>query len=131
MKRLILCLCCLWAVALQAKPPVLLPVKNELQFTGAFIYPQDVSVPAEMKAAPPPHYPAEWRDRGVEGEAQVAYIINEKGRTEQVQVATATDRQFGDAAVEAVKKWRFAPAKKDGRPARVLVTHRLKFTLNP
>lgn len=130
MKKLI-ALFCVAACVLVAQPPVLKPVKNDAVFTGAFLYPKDVSVPAEAVKTPPPSYPSEWRDRDVKGEVQIAYIINEKGRTEQVQVITANDEQFGAVAVAALKQWRFRPAKKDGKPVRVLVSHPIVFTLSP
>ncbi|MBI5422858.1 MAG: energy transducer TonB [Opitutae bacterium] len=129
MKRIVVCVCCLLGGGLLAKPPVLHPVKNDVQFTGQFFYPKDIEVPPAMKEVPPPAYPSEWRDRTIEGEAQVAFLINEKGRTEQVQAVTATDVHFATAAIEAVKKWRFKPAKKDGKPARVLIVQTIKFTL--
>lgn len=100
------------ACVLVAQPPILKPVKNDAAFTGTFLYPKDVTVPAEMVNAPPPSYPSVWRDRDVKGQVQIAYLINEKGRTEQVQVITANDEQFGKVAVDAVKKWRFRQRKK-------------------
>ncbi len=130
MKKLIV-LFCVAACALVAQPPILKPVKNDAVFTGTFLYPKDVSVPAEPVNTPAPSYPSEWRDRDVKGEVQIAYLINEKGRTEQVQVITANDEQFGKVAVEAAKKWRFRPAKKDGKPVRVLMSHPIMFTVLP
>lgn len=129
MKRIVICVCCFLAGGLLAKPPELHPVKNDVQFTGQFFYPKDIEVPPAMRDVPPPSYPSEWRNRAVEGDAQVAFIINEKGRTEQVQAVTATDAQFATAATNAVKKWRFKPAKKTGQPVRVLIVQTIKFTL--
>ncbi len=130
MKKLIV-LFCVAACALGAQPPILKPVKSDATFTGTFLYPKDVSVPPDAVKTPPPSYPGEWRDRDVKGEVQIAYLINEKGRTEQVQVIAANDEQFGHAAVAAVKQWRFRPAKKDGKSVRVLVSHPIIFTLSP
>ena len=64
-----------------------------------------------------------------EGQAEIAYIVNEKGRTEEVQIATATNQEFGEAARDAVARWRFKPGKKDGKPVRTAVVQIVTFNL--
>lgn len=117
------------ACALFAARPEPVPVKNEVKFTGVYFAPDEVSEKASATKMPPPSYPHEWSRQGLHGKAVVAFIINQKGRPEQVQAVSATDAAFGWEAVEAVKKWRFKPARKDGAPVSVLVRQLIEFHL--
>mgnify|MGYP003654610595 CR=1 FL=1 len=48
----------------------------------------------------------------------VLFIVNERGRVESPKVQKSTNSSFDRAAIEAVKKWRFEPGKKNGKPVR-------------
>ena len=106
------------------------PVKNEFKLTGTYYKVGEVSEKATAVKLPPPQYPFQWSRARVQGSADVIFIINEKGRTEEIQAVSATDAAFATAAVEAVKKWRFKPAKKDGAPVRVVIVQKIEFNLD-
>lgn len=116
--------------ALGAKPTVPTPVKNEVQFTGEFILAKDATTLSELTKQVVPNYPVQMRQAHLTGEAQIAFLIDEKGRTEQVQVLSASDASFGDAAVAAVKKWRFKPGKKDGKTVKIATAMPVSFRLD-
>ena len=63
-----------------------------------------------------PVYPPELKQYNVSGDALIAFIVTTDGTTDQVQVVKATHRGFADAAVESIKKWRYTPATKNGKP---------------
>lgn len=112
-----------------AAQPAPRPVQSKFTFTGEFFKTSEVDQkPTALKVAGP-QYPQGWAPARVAGETQIAFIINAKGRTEQVQVVTATDEAFGDAAREAVLKWRFKAAKKDGKPVAVAIVQKVEFNL--
>ncbi|MEZ5978085.1 MAG: energy transducer TonB [Planctomycetota bacterium] len=46
----------------------------------------------------------------------IAFDVDVRGRVKNPVVLDSTDPAFDKAAVEAVKKWRFDPARKDGEP---------------
>lgn len=46
----------------------------------------------------------------------VVFIVNAKGRVENVRVQQSTDSVFEQPALSAVSKWRFEPGRKDGNP---------------
>ncbi len=70
-----------------------------------------------------PDYPAAMRAAGIEGGAVVEFDVDASGAVVTARVVQETAREFGDAAVRAILKWRFEPGRKDGRavPFRMVV----------
>ena len=131
-KTQLVCIAALaFSVAAFGAKPTAAPVENKVSFTGEFVLVKDATTAPEAKKQDAPSYPAKMREAGIEGAVQIAYIVNTKGRTEEVQVVKATDASFGEACVEAVSKWRFKPGKKDGKAVRVLVVQPMYFSLEP
>lgn len=79
---------------------------------------------------PSPRYPADLLKRGVEGSAEVIFIINEVGMVDSIRVKSATHRQFGEAAVAAVIYWKFEPMTKNGKPTKVAFRQVFPFQLD-
>lgn len=73
----------------------------------------------EQKPAPrsqmPPQYPFEMRNASIEGEVAVEFIVDMNGNVRNPFVVRSTHREFEDAALQAISKWRFRPGRKDGR----------------
>lgn len=63
----------------------------------------------------PPQYPFEMRNAGIEGEVAVEFIVDMNGNVRNPFVVRSTHREFEDAALQAISKWRFRPGRKDGR----------------
>jgi protein TonB len=64
-----------------------------------------------------PEYPMRARQRGIEGWAQVGFTITETGTTKDVMVISShPGRVFNRAAVSAVRKWKFNPRVREGKP---------------
>lgn len=47
----------------------------------------------------------------------VVFIVDERGRVQDAAVQSSTDPAFNNAALSAVKQWRFEPAQRKGKPA--------------
>jgi len=63
-----------------------------------------------------PQYPMRAMDRGIEGWVEVAFTIDADGSVSGAKVtAAAPEDTFDKAVLNAVSKWRYAPAN-DGRP---------------
>ncbi len=82
-----------------------------------------------------PVYPSLALKAGVEGTVILKLIIGITGRVESAQVLTVVPpkaRGIGleDAAVQAVLKWKFKPAKAGGKAVRVYYNAPVKFKLN-
>ena len=76
-----------------------------------------------------PDYPAAMRAAGIAGDALVEFEVDASGAVVTARVVRESAREFGDAAVRAVLKWKFEPGRKDGRavPFRMVVP--IGFTL--
>jgi protein TonB len=64
-----------------------------------------------------PPYPSQLLRTGVEGKAVVRVLVGTDGRVKQVAIISADDPLFADASErQALRKWRFRPATRDGVP---------------
>jgi periplasmic protein TonB len=64
-----------------------------------------------------PRYPESARRRGIEGTVLLKMRITAQGRVEDVQVArSAGHPDLDESAMEAVRRWRFEPARRNGEP---------------
>ena len=79
-----------------------------------------------------PIYPMMARKLGREGKVMLKLTIDEKGNLSDVEVIDKAGYEFTEAAVEAVKKSTFLPAKKDGKPiaSRALLPIRFQLERN-
>jgi protein TonB len=78
-----------------------------------------------------PRYPEAARERGDEAEVVVEAWVAASGRVERAQVRASAGREFDAAALEAVRRARFYPASRDGKPVASAVAMRLHFELAP
>ena len=80
-----------------------------------------------------PIYPFMAKDRGVEGEVVLFFVVGPDGRVQKdtIEISQAVPGVvFNEAAVTAVKQWRFEPGRMNNKPAAVLMTVTLVFNLN-
>jgi protein TonB len=80
---------------------------------------------------PAPEYPSLSRRQGEEGRVLMKVLVSADGAAEDVQIekSSGSDR-LDNAAVAAVKKWRFIPAKKNNQPLSASVLVPMKFSLD-
>jgi len=76
---------------------------------------------------PQPEYPAALFKNKVSGEVKISLRIGSNGRVYDPKIETASDPAFGDAALTAVRLWRFLPKVKGGRPMETVATLPLTF----
>ncbi len=74
-----------------------------------------------------PKWPA-WpaNERMQTGVVVLDAVITEQGRIRDVHVVKGVPR-LSEAAVEAIRQWRFAPATEDGKPVAVKFTMTFNF----
>lgn len=77
-----------------------------------------------------PTYPRELREAGVSGVVMVKCMIDEQGNVAETTVVKSSNEKFDPPAVEALKKWKFKPARQDGKPVAIHVTIPIKFTVS-
>lgn len=66
-----------------------------------------------------PDYPRLAQTIRLEGRVFLRAVIGPDGTVEAAEVVRSTNRMFDDAALEAVRKWRYLPATQSGRPVSV------------
>ena len=62
---------------------------------------------------------------------KVEFVVDTTGRTSDITVKSASDRDLADAVVDAVKEWRFAPAVKNGAPVATRVVLPVRIVETP
>ncbi len=75
----------------------------------------------KLLVGPAPEYPAHLLRGRTVGTAVVEVLVDRKGRPQSPSVKSATDSAFGEAALEAVRQWRFIPQVRGGRPMEAKV----------
>jgi TonB family protein len=91
---------------------------------------QNAEAPA-FASVPYPLYPFEMVRSGITGTAQLQFRVRTDGAVENVRVLKASQKEFSEAAVAAVKTWRFLPLAKNAPnyPTSVEVVCAFKFEL--
>ena len=75
-----------------------------------------------------PPYPETARKRGIEGWVELAFTVTPKGTVEDVEVRNSSPANtFDDAAVRALRQWRFEPVERNGEKISQRAMVRLKF----
>ena len=87
-----------------------------------------VSAPRTL-FAPDPEYSDEARKAKFQGTVILICVVGPDGRTRDIRIARSLGMGLDQKAMEAVRIWRFDPARKDGHPVAVEVGVELNFRL--
>jgi TonB family protein len=68
-------------------------------------------------------------ERGIQGSVAVDVTVNRDGAVSNATIRRSLDAELAQAAVEAARQWRFAPATLAGKPVPVVVTIELTFSI--
>jgi protein TonB len=121
-------------VAEQPSPPPAPPKQAEAVEKAPPPAPEPVIEPPRFGAAylsnPAPQYPRISRRLGEEGSVLLRVLVAQSGdaNTVEVEKGSGSDR-LDEAALEAVKKWKFIPAKRNNQPISAYVLVPIKFSL--
>jgi periplasmic protein TonB len=74
-------------------------------------------------------YPEVAKRSGLEGSVTVEALIGKDGSVEKVNVIKSDYDLFKDAAIDAMKRAKFTPARQNGTPLKVWVTRKINFKL--
>ena len=86
---------------------------------------------ANYGSNPKPNYPSIATSRGWEGTVYLLVKVSIDGESEQVSVQRSSGYEVLDeAAIEAVEKWKFLPAKRGNTPVSSSVIVPINFILN-
>ncbi|MEX2270826.1 MAG: energy transducer TonB [Vicinamibacterales bacterium] len=76
-----------------------------------------------------PSYTDEARRQGVEGDVVLEIIVRRDGTVGEVRVLRRLGAGLDHKAIDAVRQWRFAPARRMGAPVDVVVEVAVEFKL--
>jgi TonB family protein len=76
-----------------------------------------------------PVYPEDARRLTLEGDVVLEIVVRRDGTVGDVRVLHSLGNSLDQRAVEAVRQWRFDPARRRGVPVDVLVEGSVEFKL--
>jgi TonB family protein len=76
-----------------------------------------------------PEYSEEARKAKYQGTVLLYIEVDPSGHATNIRVQRSLGLGLDEKAIEAVKKWKFAPGKKDGKPVTVAATIEVNFRL--
>lgn len=89
---------------------------------------KDMSPPSVLYH-PEPSYSEAARQRRIQGVVGLNIVIGPEGNVRDVRIVHPLGMGLDDNAVKTVSTWRFAPAKREGRPVAVAVHVEVDFHL--
>ena len=75
-----------------------------------------------------PVYPDKLKDSGIEGEAQVKFIINKEGLVINPKIVSTDHEEFGPSALMASLNLKFNPVELEGKPINVEMERSFTFS---
>ena len=88
-----------------------------------------VGIPACIDC-PPPLYDDAARAAKYQGTIVLSVVVTPDGRSDSILVLKGAPFLLNKQAMEAVQKWKFKPAEKDGKPVRVRVPIEITLRVN-
>jgi periplasmic protein TonB len=76
-----------------------------------------------------PDYTEEGRRRHIEGDVVLEIIVRSDGSVGTVKLVQGLGAGLDQRAIDAVRQWRFSPAKRYGTPVDVIVEVAMEFKL--
>jgi TonB family protein len=85
---------------------------------------------ARYRETPTPVYPESARSEGREGRVLLRVLVDDRGRSKQVEINSSSGSEALDrAAAETIKRWRFYPAHFGGQPIESWLRIPIEFHL--
>ena len=85
---------------------------------------------ARYRDTPRPNYPDSARREGREGRVLLRVLVDDQGRSKKVEINSSSGSEALDrAAVEAIKRWRFHPARYGDSPVESWLRVPIEFHL--
>lgn len=88
----------------------------------------DIKAPERLSAVPPT-YPPIAQSARIEGDVILEAVIGVDGRVRDLRVLRSVPL-LDEAAIDAVKRWRYTPTRLNGVPVPVIMTVTVRFRLH-
>jgi TonB family protein len=79
--------------------------------------------------SPDPKYPKKESKAHRRGTVVLDLVVDADGLPRDIRVSLPLSPEFDGAALDAVKKWKFSPATKDGKPVATQIKVEVSFHL--
>lgn len=112
-----------------------LPTATFPEPVGDFVIPEvfevgDLDQPLLALARQQPLYPFYAKQRRIEGEVRVRFIVNKEGRVENITIVDAEPAEvFEDSVIRCVSSWRFRPGTINGVAVSSWAETTIRFVL--
>jgi TonB family protein len=90
---------------------------------------RDVNVPARLLSSSPLVYPPLARQAEIELDFPVEIVVDANGRVAAARAVSRVGYGLDEAALRAIREYRFSPALRAGRPVRVRMRWTVQFRL--
>jgi protein TonB len=77
-----------------------------------------------------PIYPPSARAAHIGGTVVIKAMIDKNGMIQNAEIVSSPDESLSQAALDAVRQWRYQPYTLNGEPVAVMTTINLSFSLN-
>lgn len=88
----------------------------------------DLTRAPEPTFQPRPNYPPAERRAGIQGSVRLEFVVRSDGTTSNIVALRSDNPNFTEAAIRAVRRWRFNPGEKDGQAVNARVRIDIPFT---
>ena len=89
-----------------------------------------IAAPVPYRKVDPNYFASAISDR-VEGKVQLFCVIGREGKVSSIELLRGADDRLNRSAEEALSKWEFYPATRNGQPVDVDVVVEIPFVLAP
>jgi TonB family protein len=97
--------------------------------SGATFESPEQALPPRIVESTPAPYTEIARAKGVEGSVVLMVLVRRDGSVGAVTVSEGLEASLDESAVRTVKRWKFAPAMRNGRTVEVVLEIEVKFRL--
>ncbi len=90
---------------------------------------QPCLIPPVVITQADPDYSDEGRQKKVEGDVYLDFVVGVDGKTHDVRVTKSLGSGLDEKSIEAVKQWTFKPGTVDSKPVAVKLRSSVSFHL--
>ncbi len=93
--------------------------------------PHGCITPPRQTYAPDPKYPLKARLAHKQGEVKLWVIVDSGGLPREARVSQSLSPELDNAALDAVSRWKFSPATRNGKSVSVRINVSVNFKFQP
>jgi len=109
--------------------PLALETKTGTPTPSENLFRMNETTPPRIERRGEPMYSEAARALGIQGSCLLNVTIDEQGLPTDISIVRPLGYGLDEKAIEAISKWRFKPAMKDGRPVKIAANVEMKFRL--